>query len=196
MKKLLKMPSDVFWQWAERRLKPGMWENARMPEHLKKYRHIMRCHYGTQWDGGRHTFVVDKIREQCRLTAQSGMTAVSMFGECSAFHANTEFNYLALSYFGDRPQAKLSDYIEDVMKPRLGGSLSWAERYVEFAALTEKPAKIPAAEKEIAKIIGSAAGNYDAVRRWTYLASFLNAYYYEYQQGTRESGGKVNLDVR
>ena len=196
MKKLLKMPGDVFWQWAERRLKPGMWESARMPEHLKKYRHIMRCHYGTQWDGGRHTFVVDKIREQCRLTAQSGMTAVSMFGECSPFHANTEFNYLALSYFGDHPQAELNAFIEDIMKPRLGGAFDLAARYVELAGLTETPAKIPAAVTEIASLLSKISGDYHALRRWTYLASFLNAYYFEYTQQNRINNEKrINLDV-
>ena len=197
MRKLLAMPDDVFWQWSDRRLKPGMWtDDVRLPEHLRRFRHIMRCHHGTQWDGGRHTLVVEKIREQCRLTSLSGMTAVSIFGECSPFHANTEFNYLALSYFGDNPQAPLSAFIEDVMKPRLGGSSAQAERYVEFAALTADPAKIPAAVAEIAKIIGRLGGNHDAVRRWMYLGSFLNAYHYEFlQQNSARTGEKVNLDL-
>lgn len=197
IRKLLSMPDDIFWQWSDRRLKPGMWtESDRLPEHLRRFRHIMRCHHGTQWDGGRHTLVIDKIREQCRLSQLSGMNAVSIFGECSPFHANTEFNYLALSYFGDDPQASLDSFMEDVMEPRLGGSVQLAARYVEMAALTTDPAKIPAAVMEIAGIMSRLSGNYDAVRRWTYLASFLNAYYFEFTQQNRvASGERINLDV-
>ncbi len=197
MKKLLAMPDDVFWQWSDRRLKPGMWtDDARMPAHLRRFQHIMRCHHGTQWDGGRHTLVVEKIREQCRLSSLAGMTAVSIFGECSPFHANTEFNYLALSYFGNDPEAPLSAFIEDVMKPRLGGSSDQAARYVEFAGLISDPEKIPAAVSQIAKIISGLTRNYEAVRRWMYLGSFLNAYYYEFIQKNRaKSGEKVNLDL-
>ena len=198
MRKLLTMPSDVFWQWSDRHLKPGIWtDSARIPEHLRRFRHIMRCHHGTQWDGGRHTLVIDKIREQCRLTQLSGMTAVSIFGECSPFHANTEFNYLALSYFGDHPESRLEAFIEDVMKPRLGGSADLAARYVEMAALTADPAKIPSSVMEIAGIMSRLSGNYDAVRRWTYLASFLNAYYFEFLQRNSAGGGeRINLDVQ
>lgn len=198
MQKLLTMPKDVYWQWSDRRLRPGMWtDDVRLPEHLRGYGHIMRCHHGTQWDGGRHTLVVERIREQCRLTALSGMNAVSIFGECSPFHANTEFNYLALSYFGDNPQASLTDFIVDVMACRLGGNVSWAEQYLQWSKLIAVPERIPAAVQEIARISNEVSRNYDALYRWNYLASFLNAYYYEYcQSNSVKSGGKVNLDVR
>lgn len=186
MRKLLGMPHDIFWQWSDRHLKPGMWTDAaRLPAHLRPYRHIMRGHHGTQWDGGRHTFVADKIREQCRLAQLSGMTAVSIFGECSPFHANTEFNYLALSYFGDRPQAAFADFVADEMAPRLGVDFGLAARYAKFAKLTADPAKIPAAIREIVRIAAEVSGDYDAARRWTYLASFLNAYHYEFLRRDR-----------
>ena len=108
------------------------------------------------------------------------MTAVSIFGECSPFHANTEFNYLALSYFGDRPQAAFADFVADEMAPRLGGDPERAARYAEFAKLTAEPAKIPAAVAEIVRIAAEVAADHDAARRWTYLASFLDAYCYEF----------------
>ena len=197
MQKLLSMPEDVYWQWSDRRLRPGMWtDDKKLPEHLRKFGHIMRCHHGTQWDGGRHTLVVDKIREQCRLTALSGMNAVSMFGECSPFHSNSEFNYLALSYFGDNPNAGLEDFAEDIMAPRLGGKKQLALDYLEFAELIKDQEKIPAAAVKIAKIISSIAHDYSALRRWNYLASFLNSYYWEFSHENRTvSGEKINLDM-
>ena len=197
MRKLLAMPDDVFWQWSDRQLKPGMWtDDARMPEHLRRFRHIMRCHHGTQWDGGRHTLVIDKIREQCRLSQLSGMDSVSLFGECSPFHANTEFNYLALSYFGDDPQAPLSSFMEDIMKPRLGGSLQLAADYTAWAGLTADPAKIPAAVDSITALLPKLSRDHEAVRRWIWLASFLNAYHFEYTQQNRfERTDRIDLDA-
>ena len=197
MRKLLSMPDDVFWQWSDRRLKPGMWkESDRLPDHLRRFRHIMRCHHGTQWDGGRHTLVIDKIREQCRLSQLSGMDSVSLFGECSPFHANTEFNYLALSYFGDDPQAPLSSFMEDIMKPRLGGSLQLAADYTAWAGLTADPAKIPAAVDSITALLPKLSRDHEAVRRWIWLASFLNAYHFEYTQQNRiERTDRIDLDA-
>lgn len=197
MRKLLSMPDDVFWQWSDRRLKPGMWkESDRLPDHLRRFRHIMRCHHGTQWDGGRHTLVIDKIREQCRLSQLSGMDSVSLFGECSPFHANTEFNYLALSYFGDDPQAPLSSFMEDIMKPRLGGSLQLAADYTAWAGLTADPAKIPAAVDSITALLPKLSCDHEAVRRWIWLASFLNAYHFEYTQQNRiERTDRIDLDA-
>ena len=197
IRKLLSMPDDIFWQWSDRRLKPGMWtESDRLPDHLRRFQHIMRCHHGTQWDGGRHTLVIDKIREQCRLSRLSGMNAVSIFGECSPFHANTEFNYLALSYFGDDPQASLDSFMEDVMKPRLGGSVQLAADYAAWAGLTADPAKIPATVESIVSLLGKISGDHEAVRRWMWLASFLNTYYFEFMQRNSTRGGeRINLDV-
>jgi len=197
MRKLLSMPDDVFWQWSDRRLKPGMWkESDRLPDHLRRFRHIMRCHHGTQWDGGRHTLVIDKIREQCRLSQLSGMDSVSLFGECSPFHANTEFNYLALSYFGDAPQAPLQSFMEDIMKPRLGGSLQLAADYTAWAGLTADPAKIPAAVDSITALLPKLSRDHEAVRRWIWLASFLNTYYFEYKQQNRiERTDRIDLDA-
>jgi hypothetical protein len=195
MQKLINMPDDVFWQWSDRHLTPTQWqETDRLPEHLRKFRHIMRYHHGTQWDGGRHTFVVDKIRQQCRLSFKSGMQGVSVFGECSPFHANAEFNYLALRYFADHPLDSLRNFAENIMAPLLGG-VALAESYLEFGILNKTPEKIPAAVKEIAKII-SGIKDCDALRRWCYLASFLNSFYWESTQfNSEKSGSKVNLDI-
>ncbi len=192
---MLKMPEKTFWQWSDRHLGPDQWQDGdRLPEALRKFRHVMRYHHGTQWDGGRHTLAVEGIRKQCRLSFESGIQGVSIFGECSPFHANTEFNYLALQYFADHPLDSLRDFAENVMASRLGGT-ALAESYLEFGVLNRTPEKIPAAVREIAKIIpGIKAG--DALRRWCYLASFLNSFYWESTQSDSETGGaKIKLDM-
>ena len=195
MQKLLEMPDDIFWQWSDRHLKPNQWQNSdRLPESLRKFRHIMRAHHGTQWDGGRHTLVVEEIRKQCQLSFESGMQGVSIFGESSPFHTNTEFNYLALQYFADHPMDSLHDFAKNVMASRLGGT-ALAETYLEFGVFHKNPEKIPVAVKEIAKIIPGIKDS-DALRRWCYLVSFLNSFHWESIQSDNEKNGtKVNLDM-
>ncbi len=176
---IMKMPETTFWQWkCDKRLADGTWTDSdRLPVPLRKFRHIMRAHHGTQWLGGRHTLAVDGIRRQCRLSFESGLQGVSIFGEGSPFHANVEFNYLALRYFADHPMGTVRNFAEDVMAPLLGGT-EFAEKYLQFAVLNKTPEKIPAAVKEIVKII-SGLREYDQLRRWCYLSSFLNTFYWE-----------------
>jgi hypothetical protein len=195
MQAMLKMPDKTFWQWSDRHLAWDSWQDDdRLPAPLQKFRHIMRAHHGTQWDGGRHTLAVENIRQQCRLSFESGIQGVSIFGESSPFHANTEFNYLALQYFADHPLDSLRDFAENVMAQRLGGT-ALAERYLEFGILNKTPEKIPTAVREISKIT-SGVKDYDALRRWSYLGSFLNSFYWESIQGNGEkSGAKINLDM-
>ena len=66
------------------------------------------------------------------------------------------------------------------MAPRLGGE-SFAEYYYEAAGLCENTVAIPAAVLNISKI-ASQIKDYEALRRWQYLASFLNGYYWEAEQ--------------
>ena len=115
------------------------------------------------------------IRRQCRLSYEAGFNAVSMFGEDSVYYPNVEFNYMALRYFANNPFATLEQFAEDVMAPRLGGSLQ-AEKYIEFANNT--PDKIPAAQREILKITSSLTDD-DQIRRWLNLADFMNTIQWE-----------------
>ena len=195
MQAILKMPDKTFWQWSDRHLSEDMWkEEDRLPTQLRKFRHIMRAHHGTQWHGGRHTLAVDEIRRQCRLSFESGMQGVSIFGEGAPFHTNAEFNYLAMQYFADHPMDSLRNFAGNVLAPLLGGA-ALAENYLEFGILNKTPEKIPAAVKEIAKIIPGIK-DYDALRRWCYLASFLNSFYWESTQfNSEKSGAKIKLDV-
>ena len=181
--KLLNMPEETFWQWkCDRMLRDHTWElGAPMLPAMQKFRHIMRAHSGTQWWGGRNTFAVDKIRQQCLLSFESGLQGVSMFGETSPSHVNAEFNYLALEYFSDHPHAGNDDFIADIMAPRLGGR-QLAERYFEMAPLCLNPEKIPAAALEIARISAQLT-DYDQLRRWQYLAGFLHSYHWEMIHG-------------
>ena len=188
LEKLLSMPETTFWQWkCDQMLKDGEWrEGDEMIENMKRFRHIIRAHSGTQWWGGRNTFAVDNIRRQCLLSHSSGIDAVSMFGETSPYHSNIEFNYLALEYFADNPHNTNEDFISDVMADRLGGKAN-AETYFEYAHLFRNDYKrIPTAVSDIAKITASLS-DYAAIRRFNYLSHFLNAYYWELSRGTNMS---------
>lgn len=179
VKAMCMLPDKCFLQWGDRHFPKKVWEDFQpVPEHLRKFRNIYRCHHSTQWAEGRHTLMVEKIRRQCEMAADAGIEGVSIFGECSAFHANTEFNYLAFQYFADHPHATLRAFAEEVMAPRLACTADVAERYIQLAALINDQAKIPAASAEITKILAGIT-DYDAQRRWMYLGSFLNAYYWE-----------------
>lgn len=185
LKDLLELPEKTCWQWkCDRRLASGEWKGESLPGCLKKFNHVMRAHSGTQWWGGRHTLAVDLIRKQCLLSYKSGLNGVSIFGEGAPYHTNVEFNYLALEYFADHPEAGLESFVSDVMAPRLGG-LEQAAKYLEFGNLHDEPEKIPAAAVEIAHILHG-MNDYEVIRRWEYLGSFLNAYYWESQQSGYE----------
>ena len=191
LRSLLELPEKTFWQWkCDRRLKSGAWTGEPLPESLRKFRHIVRAHSGTQWWGGRHTLAVDEIRRQCLLSYRSGAQGVSLFGEGSVYHTNVEMNYLALEYFSDHPENTLSDFAEDIMAPLLGGKLQ-AEKYLEFGILHRDPAKIPAAALEIARI-QQGMTDYDAIRRWQYLGSFLNTFYWEFRHPDYEERVETN----
>lgn len=183
LQKLFAMPENVFWQWTcDKQLNENSWHTGdEMIPALQKFSHVMRSHSGTQWRGApRASFAVDKIREQCRLSHASGLNGVSMFGESSTFHATAEFNYLALEYFADTPNAAAEDFVRDVMAPRLGGNDAAAFFY-EAAQLFEQPEKIPAANRQIARIAAGLTDD-EALRRWHYLASHLNGFYWEVNQ--------------
>ena len=124
------------------------------------------------------------------------MNTVSMFGETSPFHANTELNYRALSYFGDNPLASNEEFAEDVMRELLGCSADCAMQYLQFADFVTIPEKIPDAVNEISKIIKSVSGNFEALRRWMYLGSFLSAFYFEHMQQIKAlKHGQIDLDL-
>ena len=179
LKKLFSMPKSVFWQWrCDSELEADSWKPGEpMIPGLRDFHHVMRAHSGTQWREGRGTFDVDKIRRQCLLSLESGLDGVSIFGEYAPFHTNSEFNYLALEYFADDPHASIDNYIRDVMAPLLGGE-EYAHVYYNAARLHLEPERIPEVSFAAAKI---AAGikDYETLRRWQYLASFLNGYYWE-----------------
>ncbi len=186
---LYDMPESIFWQWkADEALRKGTWKiGDPMLPHMQKFNHVMRAHSGTQWWGGRATFAVEKIRQQCLLSYESGINCVSMFGENAPFHVNAEFNYLAMEYFADHPHATTENFIKDVMAPLLGGEQQAAFFY-ESASCHEQIEKIPAISTQAAKIAVEAK-DYETMRRWQYLASYLNGYYWEAMM----NGGKAEV---
>jgi len=180
LKKLFAMPDKVFWQWTcDSEIKDHSWNPGdSMLRSLKKFNHVMRSHAGTQWRGGQRAgFAVEEIRQQCMLSYLSGLQAVSIFGESSPFHTNAEFNYLALEYFADHPLAPMNSFVCDVMSPLLGGD-GLASFYFRSATCLDIPQKIPEIVAEIGKITSSVR-EYEVLRRWQYLASNLNGFYWE-----------------
>lgn len=184
--KLFAMPKDVYWQWkCDEKLDKDEWPaGAELPKPMRAFHHVMRSHAATQWWGGRDSFDVDKIRRQCYYSSLSGIDAVSMFGEVSPFHANAEFNYLALQYFADTPDASMSEFAEDVMAPRLGGA-DRASDWLAWARLEHEPAKIPVATARIARIAADAA-DAEVRRRWLQLGARLESFYWEWERNGRQ----------
>jgi len=179
---LFDMPDKVFWQWrCDDELENDTWKMGEpMIPGLQKFNHVMRAHSGTQWREGRGTFDVDKIRRQCLLSSESGLNGVSIFGEYAPFHTNAELNYLALEYFADHPHAPMDAFIRDVMAPLLGGE-EYAHIYYDAARMHMDPSNVPEFAVKAAKIM-SGITDYEILRRWQYIASFLNGFYWEAQQ--------------
>ena len=176
------MPEKTFFQWwCDDRIYSGQWsEHDRIPESLTKFRHIMRAHFGTQWSAtGCHRLSINNIRMQCRRSYESGIQGVSMFGENSPFNTNDEFNYLAFQYFADSPLATVDNFIKDVMAPRLGG-YELGEMYLNTAIVPDDPRYIPPVVSQIAKVIADQK-DYEVIRRWQWLAHYLNKIYWEWK---------------
>ena len=180
--KLFAMPKDVCWQWkCDEKLDKDEWpEGAALPKPMQAFHNVMRSHAATQWWGGRDSFDVDKIRRKCYLSSLSGIDAVSMFGEVSPFHANAEFNYLALQYFADTPDASVADFAKDVMAPRLGGADRAAD-WLAWCRLEHDAAKIPYATEKIARIAAD-ANDAEIRRRWLQLGSRLESFHWEWER--------------
>ena len=179
------IPKNTFLQWVcDHPVLDGVWKedyDGKLPEILKPFRHILRAHQGTYWSGGRHALALERVRRQCRMAALCGAEAVSMFGESSPFHTNMEFNYLALTYFADNPFSTPEQFADDVMAPRLGGK-QLAEDYIKFATIGKtEPGKIPQFTGKIMEY-SSKLREHEQVRRWVWLASYLNSLHWESMQ--------------
>jgi len=181
VQKLLSMPSSTIFQWGTSDFykDPGKWnESSRMLPAMRRFHNILRTHAGTQWSDGRYFFAAERIRRECRLSYLSGADYFSMFGENNPFYANSEFNYLAMTYFSDHPLAEMQHFVRDEMGPRLGG---WelAERWCDVCNIQLDATRIPAAVDGISKIISGLSRDREARRRWLQLASWLESYRYE-----------------
>ena len=73
--------------------------------------------------------------------------------------------------------ATAEDFADAVMAECLGGK-GQAEKFLEFASAYKQPDRVPEIQKEIVRILGTLS-DYEQIRRWQYLASFLNSFYWE-----------------
>jgi len=188
LERLAQVPDKLFWQWwcDHYRMKRPWTPGAQLPPVLRRFNHVMRAHSGTQWmpTNERGALAIDLIREQCNLSASSGINGVSLFGEVSPYYANAEFNYLALQYFADDPDATVTNFRRDVMSPLLGSD-EFAERYCAFAPLKNDPQKAaPAVNEILTKIIPSVSDG-EVRRRWLTLAAHLDSYRWDWERNGR-----------
>ena len=86
-------------------------------------------------------------------------------------------------------QHKVEDAIRicDACEQVGGLVLDLALQYLQLGVLNKTPEKILPALPEFAKIIGSLRDP-AAIRRWTYLASFLSTFAWEYAKTARKDG--------
>ena len=81
------------------------------------------------------------------------------------------------------------------MTPLLGGSYDNALRFLQFGTLNREPEKIAGAVQEIAQICAGVKDT-EALRRWMYLANYLNSHDWEFQHTKRAANAaKLNLDM-
>lgn len=117
--------------------------------------------------------LVEPIRAACAAAAARGARKLVLRVSPSPHRANSEFNYRAFAYFADSPARTTADFVRDVMAPRLGG-VAAAERYVAWAGLVSEPQRIPAAVREIGRLVGTMTDP-EALGRWYSLAEYLGA---------------------
>ena len=118
-------------------------------------------------------FSVEQIRAACAAAASRGVRKLVLRVSPSPHRANVEFNYRSFAYFADDPSRTVEDFVRDVMSPRLGG-LAAAESYVAWAGLVSAPQRIPAAVRELARLVGVMTDS-EALGRWYSLAEYLGA---------------------
>ncbi|MCL2648421.1 MAG: hypothetical protein FWD61_15670 [Phycisphaerales bacterium] len=180
------LPRGILMQWVcdywldgDKRWKPS----DKMP--LTNQKHIMRTHYGTYWPpNSRHKLSLEEIRKYCSLSAAAGFAGVSMFGEGSPFHPNTEFNYLALVYFADHPHATVADFAAEIMAPKLGGE-EYAAQYIKMENNgIADPNSINESVNKISLFVATLP--HDTARRWHWLASYLHSFQWEAEAKTRD----------
>ena len=117
--------------------------------------------------------LVDEIRTACASAISRGQTKLVLRVSPSPHRANAEFNYRAFAWFADNPSRTLPDFVREVMAPRLGG-LAAAEKYVAWAGLVSEPQRIPAAVRELARLVDGMTDP-EALGRWYSLAEYLEA---------------------
>ena len=117
--------------------------------------------------------LVEPIRAACAAASARGQAKVVLRVSPSPHRANAEFNYRAFTYFTDDPSRTAEDFSRDVMAPRLGG-VAAAERYGEWAALVRRPHGIPAAVRELARLVRTVTDP-ETLGRWYSLAEYLGA---------------------
>ncbi len=118
-------------------------------------------------------FLAESIRASCAAAFAHGETRLILRVAPSPHRSNAEFNYRAFTYFTDDPARTFTDYVRDVMAPRLGG-MAYAKKYVEWAGLAGCPSRIQCALRELAQILPELTDPM-ALGRWYSLAEYLGA---------------------
>ncbi len=177
---LAKLPDGVFIEWVYDKLNKKSanktWTDAGNLDN-KRFRHIMRAHFGTYWGNIRGELAIEEIATMVQECIAHGADCTSLFGEVSPFQTGAELNYLALENFGSaaNPKADLDVFLRDVAGPLLGGE-EHARDFLKYSKLKKKPKQTAEALKDIYRRCGSLPP--EAARRWAWLGNFLASFTY------------------
>lgn len=175
--KILNMPEKLWFQWEY-----GRYTDQKLIDLLEsfaKFHHILAAPAKLT---EQHKLCIENIRNQCRFATECGINGIAIRGENSPFHTNDEFNYFAFQYFTNNPDATSNQFIADVMAPRLG-CIEYAKQYLTYEPRSGQLEKIPEAIIQIGKI-SAALKDYEILRRWQWLAAYLNRLYIEWRADT------------
>ena len=107
-------------------------------ESLPTQPNVLRCQFACQWNGDerteRYALNARVFADMARLTSDSGMDGLTVWGEPSPYHATVELSYLAFARFSWDPDLTWDRFLAEDAGPLLGG----ADAAAEFVAVAEE----------------------------------------------------------
>lgn len=137
---------------------------------------VLRCQFACQWNGDerteRYAFNGRDFADMASRGKQLLMQGLTVWGEPSDFTATVEMSYLAFARFTWNPDLEWSDFVADVLAPRLGG-IEAAERFLALTEELDGNARLPPprlSEMQQEALARAGSDDADVSRRWLTLA--------------------------